>query len=55
VDNLMPKNINGIETIKPDNGPATPISKRTFLLMKTPFIFIIAPNVPKGEKGKGRK
>jgi hypothetical protein len=47
--------IKGRATIKPHKGPATPISKSAFLLMITPFILIMAPNVPKGSMGKGMK
>lgn len=54
-DNFIPMIIKGIETIKPDKGPAIPISKSAFLLMMIPFILIIAPRVPKGGKGIGMK
>jgi hypothetical protein len=37
------------------NGPATPVSKRLFLELVVPSMRITAPNVPNGEKGKGKK
>jgi hypothetical protein len=37
------------------NGPATPVSKRAFRDETELSILIIAPRVPKGEKGKGKK
>jgi hypothetical protein len=36
-------------------GPATPVSKRLFREVIVPSMRITAPNVPKGEKGKGKK
>jgi hypothetical protein len=55
LDIFMPKIIKGIAIMKPDKGPAMPMSKSAFLLIIIPFILIIAPNVPKGERGKGIK
>jgi hypothetical protein len=37
------------------NGPATPVSKRAFRDETVLSILMIAPRVPKGEKGKGKK
>jgi hypothetical protein len=36
-------------------GPAIPVSKRAFREVSDPLIRMTAPNVPKGEKGKGKK
>jgi hypothetical protein len=36
-------------------GPATPVSKRVFREETVLSIRMTAPNVPKGENGKGRK
>jgi hypothetical protein len=36
-------------------GPATPVSKRAFREVVVLSMRMTAPNVPKGEKGKGRK
>jgi hypothetical protein len=36
-------------------GPATPVSKRDFREEMVLSMRMTAPNVPKGEKGKGKK
>jgi hypothetical protein len=37
------------------SGPATPVSNRAFRDETVLSILMIAPRVPKGEKGKGKK
>jgi len=54
-ENLKPIIMAGILRIRLVKGPATPVSKRVFREETVLSMRMTAPNVPKGEKGKGRK
>jgi hypothetical protein len=54
-ENLKPITIAGMLRHRLVKGPATPVSKRAFREEMGLSIRITAPNVPKGEKGKGKK
>jgi hypothetical protein len=54
-ESLKPIIIAGMLSKRLVKGPATPVSKRAFREEVVLSIRMTAPNVPKGEKGKGRK
>lgn len=54
-ESLKPITMAGMLRIRLVKGPATPVSKRVFRDETVLSIRITAPNVPKGEKGKGKK
>jgi len=54
-ENFKPIAIAGMLKTKLVRGPATPVSKIAFRDERGPSIRMTAPNVPKGERGKGRK
>jgi hypothetical protein len=54
-ESLSPMTMAGTLRQKLLNGPATPVSKRAFRDETLLSILMIAPKVPKGEKGKGKK
>lgn len=54
-ENLKPIIMAGILRKRLVKGPATPVSKRVFREETVLSMRMTAPNVPKGEKGKGRK
>jgi hypothetical protein len=55
VENFKPMAMAGMLRIRLVRGPATPVSKMAFRDEREPSIRMTAPNVPKGERGKGRK
>jgi hypothetical protein len=54
-ESLKPITMAGMLSRRLIKGPATPVSKRAFREEVVLSIRMTAPNVPKGEKGKGRK
>jgi hypothetical protein len=54
-ESLKPIIIAGMLRMRLVKGPATPVSKRAFRDEMVLSIRMTAPNVPKGEKGKGKK
>jgi len=55
LESKSPKPIAGRAKKSPPNGPETPISRSAFRLGIGLLLFIMAPSVPKGGKGKGMK
>lgn len=55
VESFKPITIAGMLRHRLVKGPATPVSKRVFREEMVLCIRMTAPNVPKGEKGKGKK
>jgi len=54
-ESLKPIIIAGMLRMRLVKGPATPVSKRAFRDEMVLSIRMTAPNVPKGEKGNGKK
>jgi hypothetical protein len=54
-ENLKPIIMAGMLRRRLIKGPATPVSKRDFREEMVLSMRMTAPNVPKGEKGKGKK
>lgn len=54
-ENFNPMAMAGMLRMRLVRGPATPVSKRAFREDTAPSIRITAPNVPKGERGNGKK
>jgi hypothetical protein len=54
-ESFNPTTMAGILRQRLIKGPATPVSKSAFFEGVTLSILMIAPKVPKGENGKGRK
>lgn len=54
-ESFKPITIAGMLRKRLVKGPATPVSKRVFREAIVLSMRMTAPNVPKGEKGKGKK
>jgi hypothetical protein len=54
-ESLRPITMAGMLRRRLVRGPATPVSKRDFREEMVLSIRMMAPSVPKGEKGKGKK